>query len=185
MLNFQTAINDKKKFSEIKLNEISPIRKLILRGKSREFLSAVGKTINILLPTEPNTSSSNGEITIIWLSPDEWIIFSNSIDDQDFNQIEEKLVQNICKTKLGAVIDVTDQFVMINLTGNKIFDLFHTGSPFNFNEFRNKKGATTQTLLAKIDVIIQNKDQNDINVFVRRSFSRHLYSWMSDSASRL
>jgi sarcosine oxidase subunit gamma len=113
MLNFQTAINDQKKFSEIKLNEISPIRKLILRGKSREFLSAVGKTINILLPTEPNTSSSNGEITIIWLSPDEWIIFSNSIDDQDFNQIEEKLVQNICKTKLGAVIDVTDQFVMI------------------------------------------------------------------------
>src|SRR5210317_430969 len=166
MLNFQTAINDQKKFSEIKLNEISPIRKLILRGKSREFLSAVGKTINILLPTEPNTSSSNGEITIIWLSPDEWIIFSNSIDDQDFNQIEEKLVQNIYKTKLGAVIDVSDQFVMINLT-------------------RNKKGATTQTLLAKIDVIIQNKDQNDINVFVRRSFARHLYSWMSDSASRL
>jgi sarcosine oxidase subunit gamma len=99
MLNFQTAINYQKKISEIKLNEISPIRKLILRGKSREFLSAVGKTINILLPTEPNTSSSNGEITIIWLSPDEWIIFSNSIDNQDFNQIEEKLVQNICKTK--------------------------------------------------------------------------------------
>jgi sarcosine oxidase subunit gamma len=62
---------------------------------------------------------------------------------------------------------------------------FKQGSPFNFNEFRDKKGATTQTLLAKIDVIIQNKDQNDINVFVRRSFSRHLYSWMSDSASRL
>jgi len=185
MLNFQTAINDQKKFSEIKLNEISPIRKLILRGKSREFLSAVGKTINILLPTEPNTSSSNGEITIIWLSPDEWIIFSNSIDDQDFNQIEEKLVQNICKTKLGAVIDVTDQFMMINLTGNKIFDLFLTGCPFNFNEFRNKKGAATQTLLAKIDVIIQNKNLNDVNVFVRRSFSRHLFSWMNDSASRL
>ncbi|MEK9561500.1 MAG: sarcosine oxidase subunit gamma, partial [Pelagibacteraceae bacterium] len=101
MLNLQPAINDQKKFSNIELKEISPIRKLILRGKSREFLSAVGKTINILLPTEPNTSSSNGEITIIWLSPDEWIIFSNSIDNQDFNQIEEKLVQNICKTKLG------------------------------------------------------------------------------------
>ena len=63
MLNYnQTAINDQKNYSEIKLNEISPIMKLILRGKSREFLSAVGKSINILLPTEPNTSTSNGEI---------------------------------------------------------------------------------------------------------------------------
>ena len=185
MLNLQPAINDQKKFSNIELKEISPIRKLILRGKSREFISAVGRAINMLLPTEANTSSSNGEITTIWLSPDEWLIFSNTIDDKDFNQIEEKLIQNICKTKLGAVIDVTDQFVMISLSGNKIFDLFQTGSPFNFNEFRNKKGATTQTLLAKIDVIIQNKDQNDANHFVRRSFSRHLFSWMSDSASRL
>ena len=185
MLNLQPAINDQKKFSNIELKEISPIRKLIIRGKSREFISAVGRAINILLPTEANTSSSNGEITTIWLSPDEWLIFSNTIDDKDFNQIEEKLIQNICKTKLGAVIDVTDQFVMINLSGNKIFDLFQTGSPFNFNEFRNKKSATTQTLLAKIDVIIQNKDQNDANLFVRRSFSRHLFSWMSDSASRL
>jgi len=185
MLNLQPAINDQKKFSNIELKEISPIRKLIIRGKSREFISAVGRAINILLPTEANTSSSNGEITTIWLSPDEWLIFSNTIDDKDFNQIEEKLIQNICKTKFGAVIDVTDQFVMINLSGNKIFDLFQTGSPFNFNEFRNKKGATTQTLLAKIDVIIQNKDQNDANLFVRRSFSRHLFSWMSDSASRL
>ena len=185
MLNLQPAINDQKKFSNIELKEISPIRKLVIRGKSREFISAVGRAINILLPTEANTSSSNGEITTIWLSPDEWLIFSNTIDDKDFNQIEEKLIQNICKTKLGAVIDVTDQFVMISLSGNKIFDLFQTGSPFNFNEFRNKKGATTQTLLAKIDVIIQNKDQNDANLFVRRSFSRHLFSWMSDSASRL
>ena len=185
MLNLQPAINDQKKISNIELKEISPIRKLILRGKSREFISAVGRAINILLPTEANTSSSNGEITTIWLSPDEWLIFSNTIDDKDFNQIEEKLIQNICKTKLGAVIDVTDQFVMISLSGNKIFDLFQTGSPFNFNEFRNKKSATTQTLLAKIDVIIQNKDQNDANLFVRRSFSRHLFSWMSDSASRL
>jgi hypothetical protein len=45
MLNFQTAINDQKKFSEIKLNEISPIRKLILRGKSREFYLQLEKQL--------------------------------------------------------------------------------------------------------------------------------------------
>ena len=74
---------------------------------------------------------------------------------------------------------------MINLKGNKVFDLFKTGSPFNFNDFKHKKGSVTQTILAKIDVIIHNNNENEVNLFVRRSFSQHLFSWMNDSASRL
>ena len=86
---------------------------------------------------------------------------------------------------LGAVTNVTDQFVLINIKGDKIFDLFATGSPFNFNDFRKKEGSVTQTILAKIDVIIHNQNKNEVNLFVRRSFSQHLFSWMNDSASRL
>jgi len=40
-------------------------------------------------------------------------------------------------------------------------------------------------LLNGIDVIILNKGLNSVNLFVRRSFSEHLYSWINDSASRL
>ena len=100
-------------------------------------------------------------------------------------QIEKLLNKNISNLNLGAVTDVTDQFVLINLKGNKIYDLFQTGSPYNFNNFKNKKGSVTQTILAKIDVIIQNQNRNEVNLFVRRSFSQHLFLWMNDSASRL
>jgi sarcosine oxidase subunit gamma len=74
---------------------------------------------------------------------------------------------------------------MINLKGDKIYELFETGSPFNFNQFKTKKGSVAQTILAKIDVIIHNQDKSEVNLFVRRSFSQHLFSWMNDSASRL
>ena len=53
------------------------------------------------------------------------------------------------------------------------------------NEFRKKKGSCAQTLLNNIDVIILNKSENLVNLFVRRSFSEHLFSWINDSASRL
>ena len=33
----------------------------------------------MILPTEPNTSSSSEKFTAIWLSPDEWMVFSNNI----------------------------------------------------------------------------------------------------------
>ena len=115
------------------------------------------------------------------------MIFSNETSDKNsnYNEIEELLIKNISSVNLGAVTDVTDQFVMINLKGDKAYKLFQTGSPFNFNDFKIEKGAVTQTIIAKVDVIIHNQDKNDVNLFVRRSFSEHLFSWMTDAASRL
>ena len=161
--------------------------KLIVRGKKREFISAIGKSLNILLPTESNTSTQSDRLTAVWLSPDEWMIYSNEPVDKNTNnyETEELLNNNISKLNLGAITDVTDQFVMINLKGNKIYELFQTGSPFNFNDFQNKKGAVTQTILNKVDIIVHNQDKNIVNLFIRRSFSEHLFSWMSDAASRL
>ena len=187
MLNYSNVITKENSYSCIQMKEIRPVMKLIIRGKKREFLSAIGKSLNLLLPTEANTSSSSEKLTALWLSPDEWLVYSNEISNPDNNNYETEnlLNKNISKVNLGAVTDVTDQFVLINIKGDKIFDLFETGSPFNFNDFRRKKGSTTQTILAKIDVIIHNQNQNEVNLFVRRSFSQHLFSWMNDSASRL
>ena len=187
MLDYTNAIIEEKSYSGLQTKEIRPVMKLIIRGKKREFLSAIGKSLNLLLPTEANTSSRSDKLTALWLSPDEWMIYSNEILDTQNNNYETEnlLYRNISKTNLGAVTDVTDQFVLINIKGDKIFDVFETGSPFNFNDFRDKKGSVAQTILAKIDVIIHNRNQNEVNLFVRRSFSQHLFSWINDSASRL
>jgi len=115
------------------------------------------------------------------------MLVSNETVNADINtyQIEDDLINNISKVNLGAVTDVSDQFVMINIKGSKVFDLFATGSPFNFNEFKNKKGSVVQTILSHIDVIIYLTEINEVNLLVRRSFSEHLHSWLNDSASRL
>ena len=187
MLNYNQTLPEQTLLQDLQMKEVKPIMKLIVRGKKREFISAVGKSLNILLPTEANTSTQSDKLTALWLSPDEWMIFSNDTMNKDLNDYEtEKLLQNnISKINLGAVTDVSDQFVMINLKGNKIYDLFQSGSPYNFNNFQNKKGAVTQTILGKIDIIVHNQDKNTVNLFVRRSFSQHLFSWMNDAASRL
>jgi sarcosine oxidase subunit gamma len=95
----------------------------------------------MILPTEPNTSSSSSKLTAIWLSPDEWMIVSNEKTQKDTNNydLEKNLYNSISKTNLGAVVDVTDQFVMLELKGSKVYELFSSGSPFNFSEFKEKK----------------------------------------------
>ena len=187
MLSYNSPINNDMKYNDISVKEVSPIMKLNLRGKKREFFTTVGKQLDMILPTEANTSSSSSKLTSIWLSPDEWMIVSNEKTEKDTNNydLEENLYNSISKTNLGAVVDVSDQYVMLELEGSKVYELFSSGSPFNFNEFKEKKGSSTQTLLNGIDVIILNKGINLVNLFVRRSFSEHLYSWINDSASRL
>ena len=93
MLNYNSPIKEIKNYSDLVIKEIGPIMKLNLRSKKREFLSIVGKTLNMILPTEANTSSSSEKLTAIWLSPDEWMIFSNNITEKDNNSYEiEKIL---------------------------------------------------------------------------------------------
>ena len=187
MLNYNPSIKEDKSYVDLEMKEIKPIMKLIIRGKTKNFITAIGKNLNIILPTEVNTSTSGETLTALWLSPDEWMLNSNETVNEDTNvyEVEDNLINNISKANLGAVTDVSDQFVMINIKGSKVFDLFATGSPFNFNEFKNKKGSVAQTILSHIDVIIHLTEINNVNLFVRRSFSEHLHSWLNDSASRL
>ena len=187
MLNYNSVIKNEINQGSVSVKEISPVMKINLRGKKREFITNIGKKLNMILPTEANTSSSSSKLTSMWLSPDEWMVVSNELIEKDTNEydLEENLYNSISKTNLGAVVDVSDQFVMLELKGSKIYELFSSGSPFNFNDFKEKKGSTTQTLLNNIDVIIHNKGENLVNLFVRRSFSQHLFSWINDSASRL
>ena len=78
MLNYNSPINDKKEYSDLIMSEIEPIIKINLRGKKRDLLTKIGKSLSIIPPTEANTSSGNDNLNIIWLNPDEWMVYSNN-----------------------------------------------------------------------------------------------------------
>ena len=186
MLNYNSVIKNEINQESVSVKEISQVMKINLRGKRREFLTNIGKNLNMILPTEANTSTTSDKLTAIWLSPDEWMIVSNQLVSKDTNKYEthEMLFNSISKTNLGAVTDVTDQFVQLEIKGKNIYEIFSAGSPFNFNEFKEKKGSTTQTVLNHIDVILHHKEVNVVNLFVRRSFAQHLWDWIEDCVSR-
>ena len=186
MLNYNFPIKIEKDYSGIKFSLAEPVIKINLRGKNRDFITKIGKTLSIIPPTDPNISSGDDNLNILWLSPDEWLLYSNSsIDSKNNNILEDKLYNEISKVKLGSVSNVTDHWIMINMNGNDIFELLSSGCPFNFNKFKNLKGAVVQTIVNHVDVIIHNRGSNNLNLFVRRSFSEHLFSWMNDAASRI
>ena len=59
------------------------------------------------------------------------------------------------------------------------------GTTGDWDPMTMKDPATNKYKGFDIDVIVHHKDENLVNLFVRRSFSEHLCSWINDSASRL
>ena len=175
MLKSDYPIFESNDFENLEFKIDEPKIKINIRGKNKNFFTKIGKILSIILPVEPNTSTSNGNLDALWLSPDEWMIYLNE-------NIFDDLYNEISKLNLGSVTDVSDQWVCIKIRGSKVFDLLKSGSPFDFREFKNNKNHVTQTLLNHIDVTIHHKELNEINLFVRRSFSEHLISWLKDSS---
>ena len=183
MLNYNSPINATNEYNNLKISEIESTFKINLRGKKREFITNIGKVLSIIPPVEPNTSSQNKDLNLLWLSPDEWMLYSNELmEKNNDDKVETELINSISKLNYGSVTNVTDQWVIINIKGDNVYELLSSSCPFNFTSFKSKKRSVVQTIVNHIDVIIHNKNNNDLNLFVRRSFSNHLWSWLNDNS---
>ena len=187
MLSYNSITDDSIKYNDLTISVVESITKINLRGKKRDFITKIGKSISILPPTENNMSSSNEELNLLWLSPDEWMLYTNekTNSENEIYNLEDELFKEISKVSDGSVTNITDHWIMINLKGKKVYELLSTSCPLDFNNFKQNKGSVVQTVFNHIDVIIHHKNSDDLNLFVRRSFFEHLLSWINDAASRI
>ena len=185
MLKKNSPINEVKDFNNFSMGENTSIQKINLRGNpsNKDFTSKVGKILGIILPLEVGRIAFKENISIICTSPNEWLIVSeNSVQENvESFELENILYENISKKDLGSVTNVTDQFTIFSLKGSNIYEVLSKSSPLNFDTLI--EGSSAQTLLNNIDITIVKYNNENIDLFVRRSFSEHLWDWIKDSAS--
>ena len=185
MLNFISPITESHSYNNFTMKEKTPVGKINLRGnlENKDFASTVGKILGIILPKESCSISRKEEITCMWLGPNEWLLVSNYTITKDSNdyELEKVLFNNISKTNLGAVTNVSDHYTIFNLTGSNIFQILSKGCPFNFSSENFRDNKAVQTILNNVDVTIHRKTKEEVDLYVRRSFSDHLWAWIKDS----
>ncbi len=186
MLDFITPISESYSFDNFSMKEITPIAKINLRGnlKNIEFTTNAEKILGMSLPKESGNTSVKEKITLLWLGPDEWLLVSNAEIAKETNiyELEQILFDEISKTNLGAVTNVTDHFTIFSLSGSNIFEVLSKGCPYDFDSEDFLDNKVVQTILSNIDVTIHRKSKNEIDLYVRRSFADYLWNWLKDSA---
>ncbi|MEJ2014153.1 MAG: sarcosine oxidase subunit gamma family protein [Limibacillus sp.] len=92
-----------------------PFKGLVnLRGKpgDKQFLAAAEKALGTPLPLEPNTAAAKGEVTVLWLSPEEWLV----ITPDDGPRMADKLLGALSGLHV-SVVDVSESRTCIHRTG--------------------------------------------------------------------
>jgi len=69
------------------------------------------------------------------------------------------------------------------LSGSNIFEVLSKGCPFDFNTENFGDNKVVQTILNHVDVTFHRKSENDVDLYVRRSFAVYLWDWLKDSAN--
>ena len=185
MLENYSPINETKNYNNFSMKEKTPVPKINLRGNvnNKDFTGKVGKILGIILPVEVGGIAVKEKISIISTGPNEWLIISNNTIEENGNrfELENILYESISKNNLGAVTSITDQFTIFSLKGSNIYEVLSKSSPFDFDTLSDNSSA--QTLLNNIDVTIVKKNNENMDLLVRRSFAEHLWDWIKDSAN--
>lgn len=133
-----------------------------------------------VLPTAPSTSVSGGDVTAIWLGPEEWLITFQGRDGEDL----EATLRNAVSEHGGAAIDVSAQRTMLRLRGTHARDVIAKGCSLDLHPAVFGKGAAAQTVLGQAGVVLIPLSNNgtDYRIIVRSSFARYLADWLIDAA---
>jgi len=177
----------------IRLAEVAHTGKLSLRGDpgedasgDRPFMTAVGRVVDLVLPTEPMTVQAVEGVTALWLGPDEWLLTTPPGAEHDLRmRLEEQLAG-----LHAAVVDVTDNTTVIRISGPHARDVLASACPLDLHPRAFAAGQVKQSLFAHVDVIVHLVEERCdgstaepvFDLYVRRSFAAYVLDRLDDAA---
>lgn len=163
----------------VHIRQIEDVGKIDLRGNpsDRAFMSAVGRSLDILLPTEPCTSIQQQDKSALWLGPDQWLITCPR--DQTIDVIGK--LDKALGSVHSATTDVSVGRIVIRLTGPNVRDVLAKGCPLDLHEREVKLGYVAGSVLAKITALIHLQDDEAIDLYVGRSFADYIWAWLESA----
>jgi len=165
------------------LRELPPPLLLNLRGDAgaEAFPSAVAGVLGVAPPTEPNTVTTSGEIEILWLGPDEWLVLGPAGGDGLAERLDAAL-----EGLHHSVIDVSPGRVVLELDGAEARTVLAQAASLDLRPRAFGPGRCAQTPLARIPVILQALDAPPrLRIFVRASFASYVTEWLRSTIAEV
>ena len=158
----------------LKVSEVSKLTIFqIARYRNSEFNISEIKVDSLNLPSTLK-SSSNSDTRILWLGPENWLVFSSkkNLMELEKSQFDEKDF---------AITDISHSRSIIQLEGNLVNEVLKKGCPLDINSFKEGDCANSvyNGITITIDFISDNPKK--VRVLGLRSFGESLHHSITDA----
>jgi sarcosine oxidase subunit gamma len=170
-------------------------------------LAAIVGAIGVAIPTTPNRVETVRDLRVIWLGPDEWLIVGPAAVSGPDGHVPVADARGAAKSSGdarrgvrvggagaltavavgaaisragGSVVDVSAQRTILRLSGSRASEMLAHGCSIDLHPRAFEVGACAQTMLARVDVILERRSAEEYEVFVRTSFASYLVDWLRE-----
>ena len=130
------------------------------------------------LPRTPNTVHRAGDMTAIWLGPDEWLVVTPGPATDVEGSLRKAAEAALC----GAYADVSAHSTVLRLSGGRAREVLRKVCSIDLHPRTFGSDRCAQTLLARVRVLLVADCRADtFLIFVRASFADYVTDWLLDA----
>jgi sarcosine oxidase, subunit gamma len=168
--------------TSISMREISERGMIDLRGSmaDKKFMSAAKSVLGVDLPKAPRTSTTFGDVQVLWLSTDQWLVLTGRAR-------VTALLADLRKA-LGTIhslaVDVSDMRTIIRLEGEGVRETLMKGSTLDLISDEYAPGIVRRMRFAEIAALLHVVEQNMIDIYVFRSYADYAWEFLVKAARK-
>lgn len=155
-----------------------------LRGDlaDNKFAATVKKALGFALPDKPRTSSKKGDILVLWLSPDQWLI---SCPRPQVEKLHIKLSRSLAEIH-SLTVDVSDMRSIIRLHGAGAREVLMKGAPVDLTLPDYDPGSVRRLRFAEQAALVHmvSDDPDSFDLYVFRSYARYVWDWLAATSTK-
>ncbi|MGW5264505.1 sarcosine oxidase subunit gamma [Microbispora sp. NPDC004025] len=162
----------------LRLAEVPFLTQIDLRAEPKSpAAERIGTAIGVPLPMEPGTVVRGGDLSVLWLGPDEWLVLG---PDGAAPELVERLTEAAAGEHV-SVVDVSAQRTTLVVAGERARDVLAHGCALDLHPRVFGPGRCAQTTLARAGVVLV-AGEDGFRVLVRSSFAAYVAEWLLDAA---
>jgi sarcosine oxidase, subunit gamma len=166
----------------VDIREITERGMIDLRGftTDRKFVAAVKSTLGVDLPKQPRTSHTWGDIRVLWLSADQWLITCARSKAQALADELSAALNGIH----SLVVNVSDMRAIIRLEGARAREVVMKGSSLDLIDGEYMPGTVRRMRFAEIAALLHIVEENVIDIYMFRSYADYTWEFLLKAARK-
>lgn len=142
-----------------------------------EQLAAVVRVLDVALPLQPLTSVEKGDVSIRWISPDEWLII---VPGEKAFEVETRFREEM--EGHHSLVNSSGGSTILELSGDNVVDMLKKSTPIDLHPKEFPVGKVVSTVFAKSSAIIRRTGDKSFELVIRRSFADYIWLWIQDAS---